>query len=237
MSTLTKSKGNMYDWVTHTHTHLRGECPHGCKYCYVQAMERRYNGGHYKGELRLDESSLSVDYGKDKIIFIDNCNDLFAEDVNEHWIEMVLDQCKKYPLNKYVFQSKNPRRMICYLKNLDLDYMAGTTIETDVNSSDVWDSCCPSVLDRFKSVVHGRKYIKELFVTVEPILYMSDPLMFANMIHELTPDFVNIGADSKGTGLHEPNACELRMFISELQRLGVNIRKKVNLDRLLKGGD
>lgn len=37
---LTKSKGNMYPWVTHTHTHLRGECPHGCRYCYVQAMER-----------------------------------------------------------------------------------------------------------------------------------------------------------------------------------------------------
>lgn len=27
---LKKSTGNMYPWVTHTHTHLGGECSHKC---------------------------------------------------------------------------------------------------------------------------------------------------------------------------------------------------------------
>lgn len=30
---LKKSKGNMYDWVSHTHSHLSGKCGHQCGYC------------------------------------------------------------------------------------------------------------------------------------------------------------------------------------------------------------
>lgn len=238
---LTKSKGNMYDWVTHTHTHLRGECPHGCKYCYVQAMERRYHGGHYAGELRLDEESLKINYGSGKTIFIDNCNDLFADGVKAEWIIVVLHQCEKYPDNTYVFQSKNPKRMFYYLKNIMFDFMAGTTIETDINNSGVWSSACPSVIDRFRALndatqtMSKRWFTKSgLFITVEPILKMADPINFARMIADANPTFVNIGADSKGHGLNEPTAAELRLFIDELNAYGVNIRKKINLDRILR---
>ena len=27
---ITKAVGNMYDWVTHMHTHLAGRCSHEC---------------------------------------------------------------------------------------------------------------------------------------------------------------------------------------------------------------
>jgi hypothetical protein len=36
---LKKSEGNMYPWVTHTHSHLAGACPHECK-CYVQMAKK-----------------------------------------------------------------------------------------------------------------------------------------------------------------------------------------------------
>lgn len=39
---LNRSTGNMFSWVTHTRTHLGGQCPHQCSYCYVQAIERRF---------------------------------------------------------------------------------------------------------------------------------------------------------------------------------------------------
>ena len=32
---LVKSTGNMYSWVDCMHTHLGGECPHKCSYCYA----------------------------------------------------------------------------------------------------------------------------------------------------------------------------------------------------------
>ena len=77
MSGLTKSKGNMYDWTTHTHSHVGGECSHGCDYCYVKAMAKRFTNmkSKYSGDIRIIEGSLDVKYGKDKVIFIDHLND------------------------------------------------------------------------------------------------------------------------------------------------------------------
>ena len=50
---LTKAKGNMYDWCTHTHTHLGGLCPHRCVYCSTSAIGRRFKFSRYTGLLYL----------------------------------------------------------------------------------------------------------------------------------------------------------------------------------------
>ena len=74
---LVKSKGNMYDWVTHMHTHLGGQCPHKCSYCYVQRNRFGVNP-KYQGDLRIISQELNVNYGSDKILFIEHMNDMFA---------------------------------------------------------------------------------------------------------------------------------------------------------------
>ena len=69
---LKKSDGNMYPWVTHMHTHLRGKCTHACPYCYVQSIaknlaEKRHLPHMlemYSGPLRLDEKSFLTQYGQ-----------------------------------------------------------------------------------------------------------------------------------------------------------------------------
>jgi DNA repair photolyase len=49
---IVKAKGNMYPWVTHMHSHLRGACSHACPYCYVQAIiGRRFGGTAHTGPL------------------------------------------------------------------------------------------------------------------------------------------------------------------------------------------
>lgn len=35
---LNKARSNMYRWVTHTHTHLGGQCPRECCYCFVDNL-------------------------------------------------------------------------------------------------------------------------------------------------------------------------------------------------------
>ena len=64
----------MYEWVSHTHTHMVGKCPHECEYCYVQAMAKRFPvmKEKYSGPVELDSLSTFVDYGKGKTIFIDH---------------------------------------------------------------------------------------------------------------------------------------------------------------------
>lgn len=231
---LVKSKGNMYDWVTHMHTHLRGRCPHGCRYCYVQAMSKRFPNmaKQYGGELRLDESELLVNYGSNKIIFIEHQNDMGCQSVPLEWIEAIGGHCRKYPDNEYVFQSKNPaalRRMLYCFPDRSL---FGTTVESDLIPHDVYDIGClpPPPKNRLEAML-GWNVRK--FITVEPVMRMHDPVGFARMIADCKPEFVNIGADSKGIGLDEPSKEQLGGFIEALHVYGVTIKHKTNLGRLL----
>ncbi len=66
---LKKSSGNMYPWVTHTHNHLGGECPHRCSYCYVD-NPRFGRPARYTGPVRVIPDEFKVRYGTGRTIFI-----------------------------------------------------------------------------------------------------------------------------------------------------------------------
>lgn len=244
---LVKSHGQMYDWVSHMHSHLRGECPHKCSYCYVKS----FPGTAYKSELRLDEKQLNVKYTntrklfpKNKIIFIEHCQDLFAstplgDGPKPVWIEKILAHCRDYPNNTYIFQTKNPLQMMSWLPLFPQNYIMGVTIETNRAPQDL--TMAPSPAERIKDLLTiltthtGWKstFAARLFITIEPILEM-DPLEFATKIAQIGPAFVNIGADSKNHGLAEPTSEEIILLEAFLQSKGVEIREKHNLGRLLE---
>lgn len=233
---LNKSKGNMYDWVTHTHSHLGGECPHKCSYCYVQ--KNRFGvSERYQGEPRLIEKELLVNYGSGKTIFIEHMNDLFAKGIKDEWIAAILDHCRKYPGNKYVFQTKAPVHAYLYADLIDRIsegslVMIGTTIETNRPMSHKISKA--NIPEKRKD---GIKYFSqdgfETFVTIEPIMKMDVEVM-VEWLQEIKPEFINIGADSKGCNLPEPSPDEVRALIDGIQKAGLTIRKKSNLGRLLK---
>jgi protein gp37 len=79
----------MYPWVTHTHCHLGGECPQRCSYCYVNSFPFG-RPEKYKGQLRLIEKEFDVQYGIGKTIFVENCNDLFATNVPQEFINKII---------------------------------------------------------------------------------------------------------------------------------------------------
>ena len=51
---LNKSTGNMYDFITHTWNTIKGECPHGCSYCYMKRWGKQPS-------LHFDEKELMRD--------------------------------------------------------------------------------------------------------------------------------------------------------------------------------
>lgn len=223
-----KAVGNMYDWVTDMHTHLGGECPHKCKYCYT-GRGRFGRAPCYSGPLRLIEKEFKVKYESAKTIFIEHKNDLFAELVPETWIARIMEHCWGYPGNLYSFQSKNPGRAVEFMEFFPKGSLMGTTIETDLVIPGVSEAPNPA------SRIAGIKELKargfKTFITIEPIMDFTENL--AKMIIEARPDFVNIGADSKRSSLIEPSRDKILRLVEELNKNNVVIRKKVNLDRIM----
>lgn len=228
---LTKSRGNMYPWVTHTHSHLRGECPHKCSYCYAQDMERKYKAGHWAGPLRLDEPSFSVKYGAGKTIFIEHTNDLLAVGVPDEWVNRILNHCCAWPENTYVFQSKNPGRFLDY--TWPVNSILGTTIETNRTIPGI--SNAPAPATRAMAMMHMFPAVRK-FITIEPVLDF-DVDVLASWIATIRPEFLNLGADSKGHGLPEPTVEKIMQLVEALKRDGVELREKHNLARLVQRKD
>jgi DNA repair photolyase len=220
----------MYSWVTHTHAHLGGECPHKCIYCYVD-NPRFGRPERYKGLLRLVEDEFKVNYGTGKTIFIEHMNDLFCKDVPPMFIRKILSHCEDYPENTYVFQTKNPARYLDILGGgWHINAILGTTIESDIDYPTI--GTAPCTVDRMLAMERLPKIIRK-FVTIEPVLDFNVDRL-ADWIMRIKPEFLNLGADSKNHGLPEPTVTKIMELVAALKERGIELREKHNLQRLLK---
>ena len=232
--------GNMYqDFITHTHSHLAGECPHKCSYCYVQDMARRFPSmsERYSGPPRLIEKEFEVKYGTGKTIFVENCSDLFADLIPGHWIGAILSHCRHSPDNTYVFQTKNPGRIETYLFLFPPHFMIGTTAESNLDQPDINDpdqTQAPPVFERLKAMFLLHCPPESKFVTIEPIqkFFLED---FLPMLLDAEVGTYYIGADSKNHGLPEPSGGEIWALICALRGSGKKVVLKSNLKRLYAG--
>ncbi len=225
----------MYPWVTDMHTHLGGACPHGCTYCCVQDMAKRFPvvKKRYTGKPRLMPREFDVDYGTGKNIFIGHLTDLFASEIPGEWIEAVLRHCRKYPGNVYTFQSKNPKRFIDFAGQYPVQSWFGTTIET--NRTDIIRriSKAPDPIDRVIGMILIKNQFPEIktFITIEPILDFG-PEHLIDLIRTARPDFINVGADSKKHRLPEPDGKKVMNLVHALEKEYLEIKIKGNLARL-----
>jgi len=219
---LNPSKGNMYDFVTHTWNTVKGACPHDCGYCYMKRWGKL-------NPARLDEREFKTDLGSDNSIFVGSSNDLFADAHPKEWILKTLDHCNKLD-NHYLFQSKNPARILDFISHpVFWKSVICTTIETNR-----WYPCmgnAPTTQERADAMVYiGGHY--PAYVTIEPILDFDIPEM-VELIKKCSPVVVNIGADSGNHHLPEPPKEKILELIKELSAF-TNVRQKDNLKRLLK---
>lgn len=220
-----RSKGNMYDWVTHTWGPIVG-CQHQCQYCYVKAFRDQPVEPVWSGPLPFPK------LGQNRVIFVGHLCDMFAENVPASMIQAVLAHCDLFPENTYVFQTKNPERLVSNLRLPDDNRpMIGTTIETNREELLASISKAPTARDRANALWVLGEFGYRTFLTVEPILdFDLEP--FVELIVSAHPNFINIGADSKGHGLPEPTRAKVVSLAEALGKRGIEIRKKVNLARL-----
>ena len=217
--------GNMYDWLDFMYAPVKGKCFHDCSYCYMKKW----------GELpplHIDEKEMKTNLygkGKGKFIFVCHTCDLFAEDVPVEWIERVLTKLRDYPDNRYLLQTKNPKRFLEFVGHYPPDVLFGTTIET--NRTIYVESKAPSYVERANALAELHKQGLETMVTIEPILDF-DVGELANIVITAKPQWINIGADSKGHDLEEPSKQKIKELI-EILKEKTNVKLKRNLNRIL----
>jgi len=218
-------KQKMYDIMTGSENYFaNGLLSHNC---YVQAMEKRFKSGRYSGPVNLIEDEFKVNYGKGKTIFIEHMNDLFAKDVPDDWILRILAHTNKYPDNTYVFQTKNPDRFLDFCLVLPEKYILGTTIESNRIYAGMSEAPTPEArMKAMSKITNTRK-----FLTIEPVLDFDVDIL-AEWINNIKPEFLNLGADSKGQGLIEPTVEKIMALVEKLKEYGIELREKHNLKRL-----
>jgi len=222
---LNESKGNMYDFVTHTWNTVKGACSHDCSYCYMKRFGTQR-------PVRFDEKELRTDLGSGNFIFVGSSCDLFAEDIPEKWINATLLHCYCYD-NKYLFQSKNPERMALSLIDhfqeplYSESIVVCTTIETNRWYPEIM---CKSPHPYGRAESFAAYWLPKKFITIEPIMdFDLDELV--DMVRLVRPVQVNIGADSGHNNLPEPSWDKVQALIAELSTF-TNVAKKRNLERL-----
>lgn len=216
------SKGNMYDFVTHTWNAIKGECYHDCSYCFMKKWGKL-------NPVRFDEKELKTDLGAGNFIFVGSSCDIFAKDIPEEWILKTLRKCYNHNTNKYLFQTKNPERILEFEHFVFRQSVICTTIESDIFYPEIM-RFAPHPTTR--SAVMGKiSKVVDTYITIEPIMDFRLE-QFVAMIKSCNPKQVNIGADSCKNNLPEPNRKKVLGLIHELAKFTI-VHPKSNLQRLI----
>lgn len=215
---MNKSTGNMYGFVDHTWNPVTGRCPHGCSYCYMKRFPL--------GKLRLNRKVLKENFGDDKNIFVCSGTDLFCQDVPNEWIQEVLDRVRCNMNIRFLLQTKNPYRMLLF--KIPKNAILCTTIETNRIYPEMGDTDNPELR---ASALKSLSVEYDTMVTIEPVMDFDLEEM-VRIVSMCNPVQVNIGADSKGSGLSEPGREKILDLISRLNPV-TKVFQKENLGRLL----
>jgi len=179
--------------------------------------------GYPQPELHFDESELKTDLGEGNIIFVGSSCDMWAAAIPAHYIRKTLALCCLFPNNRYLFQSKNPKGFGGW--QFPPLTILGITLESN-RCSNVSKAPCP----QFRYTPLATMNYPRM-VSIEPIMDFDLEEM-VDWIKQIRPEFVSIGADSKGHNLPEPPADKVRALIKSLKEI-TEVKVKDNLNRLL----
>ena len=219
----------MYPWITHTWNPLGGKCLHGCTYCSTNKLAAQYPviKKKYSGPIRLEEKELKTNLKSGNFIFVCAQNDLFAEGVQEDFVNRIIEHCKKFD-NRYLLQTKNPKGLFKYYFPENFEFCV--TMETNRWYPDIMKNC-PHPVKR-ASYMNSLYVWNKSYITVEPIMDF-DLGIFVRLIKQCSPIQVNIGADSGNKNLPEPPKEKVIELIEKLKAF-TRVELKSNLKRIIQ---
>ena len=225
---LRSSKGDMYEFVTHTWNPVSCKCYHNCKYCYMKQINPN------AGQLRLAVESFEDNLGRGHYIFIGSSTDLFADNVPSKWIEWTLQYCHYYnnteKPNTFLLQSKNPKRFLEFINHSLMAHVEFcTTLETNRYYPDIMNNA-PRIEDRVNAMEKIADLGFKTMVTAEPLMDF-DLDEFVGLIRRCKPYQVNIGRNSiRDIILPEPSPEKVHDLVTSLRAFTrVEIKKNASI--------
>ena len=229
---LNKAKGRMFKSVGWTWNPCVG-CTHNCEYCWAASLRKRWGKPF---EPALQESAFKDKFPNDgSIIFVGSMGDLFCDGMKDEWIKRVIDKCAEATDNRFLFQTKNPQRLVewlWYMDKLKQRPVLGTTLET--NRDTPW-SFAPTPTERHLYLWYSQDEhaygTHDLFLSLEP-LAKFDLETITYMITSLSPIAVEIGLENYGNIVPKPSDDSVKLLLEELRQHNIHYVLKENLRHL-----
>lgn len=212
---------------TPTWNGMYGRCYHNCLYCFNRLHWNKW------GKMRLNEKALKDNLGSGNFYFVGSSCDMFADKIIKDWIIRVLEHLRKFD-NKYLLQTKNPKRYREFIPFYPEYTIFGTTIETNYTYLISRYSNAPQVIDRVKEMESLSKDGFDVSLTYEPIM-RCDVNKLIEWAERVKPKIIFIGANSqRWIKLPEPLKEEIVTLIKGFRKITTDVRVKDNLTRLIK---
>lgn len=187
---LNKQGSGKIDWTDWTWNPISG-CKHGCPYCYMLRMEKRFSGimdPKFRPEYIERFKHVRKVKSGDKI-FVGSSGDMWGDWVPDEWISAVLETTESRPDVIFQFLTKNPREYSHW--NL-FDFPNCWFGATDDGTRH------HNITNLLSTVTH----YNIRFVSFEPLLYR--PQIIRRQMEQL--DWIIIGADSTRGAEKPPKA-------------------------------
>lgn len=97
------------DYLDYTWSPITG-CLHGCKYCYMKRMAKRFPQISMKPAYHPERLLEPLKVKKPAIIGVSFSGDMWGNWVPPKWIDEVINICEKAHWHKFLFLTKNPVR-------------------------------------------------------------------------------------------------------------------------------
>lgn len=155
-----------------------------------------------------------------QFVFACACSDVtFCE---RSYFERIIQVMAEKRDTQFLLQSKNPIIFgdFSFSKNVIL----GTTIETSRDVSGTGISLAPDPRDRYEAMLELKHNARA--VTIEPVMDF-DVTELLSWIVEINPIWVQIGYDTRKTGLREPPLYKVDQLSEDLTDSGISVYKKL----------
>jgi len=209
-------------------------CTHGCKYCYVPAMNSRFNSSYCHKEFVSNvnyteiEKSIMKLSNKNKQILLSFTTDPYQEKESGETRE-VIKLLTKYNCH-FSILTKNPEKF-----NRDIDLVSGypyfkigsTLTFLNDNDSLEWEPGAPTSYKRLFALKNIAKQNIKTWISFEPVIKPDDSLQFLRLASSFV-DHVKIGKINNYQGLDKN--IDWYSFLKE----AVNICKTKNIKFYIK---